>query len=156
MLFLIQNCVRYTLPSQFCTHFRGCPGNAAAICRWGVYYHFTGWTIVHYSYQIPSYQWWRSTWQVHSLYVWPRVVYWEHRKAFRVLSTRTCVYVKFMKRSQNTTLSWPQDRRNQCWVAFQDVICIISTPELQGHGGRQYKLSSTDYERINALLPTFK
>jgi len=65
------------------------------------------------------------------------------------------VYVKFMKQSHNTTLSWPQDRRNQCWVPFQDILCVISAPELQGHGGLQYKLSSTDYDGINALLPTF-
>lgn len=65
------------------------------------------------------------------------------------------VYVKFMKRSQNTALSWPQDRRNECWVPFQDILCTVSVPELQGHGGRQYKLSRTDYDRINALLPTF-
>lgn len=65
------------------------------------------------------------------------------------------VYVKFMKRSQNTALSWPQDRRNECWVPFQDILCTVSVPELQGHGGRQYKLSPTDYDRINALLPTF-
>ncbi|KAJ8027064.1 hypothetical protein HOLleu_32098 [Holothuria leucospilota] len=34
------------------------------------------------------------------------------------------VYVKFMKRSQNNPLSWPQGLQDECWVPFQDVLCI--------------------------------
>ena len=31
---------------------------------------------------------------------------------------------------------------------FQDIICCINAPEMQGHGGHQYKLLSTNYDRI--------
>ena len=48
------------------------------------------------------------------------------------------VYVKFMKQSHNPTLSWPQDKSNQSRVPFQDILCAISTPELQIQGGSSY------------------
>jgi hypothetical protein len=67
------------------------------------------------------------------------------------------VHVKFMNRSKRSgALSWPtDDSRNECYIPVQDIICTISAPEMQGHGGRQYKLSSLDYDRIMALLPKF-
>ena len=41
------------------------------------------------------------------------------------------------------------------YVAFQDIICCINAPEMQGHGGHQYKLLSTDYDRSKSLLTKF-
>lgn len=67
------------------------------------------------------------------------------------------VHVKFMNKSKRIgTLSWPSDHRNECYVPIQDIICTISAPEMQGHGGRQYNLSSKDNDCIMALLPNFK
>lgn len=58
------------------------------------------------------------------------------------------VYVKFMRRSNAVMLVWPQDHGNECWIPFQDILCIISSPEPQGYRARQYKLKSTDYDLI--------
>ncbi|KAJ8038187.1 hypothetical protein HOLleu_19193 [Holothuria leucospilota] len=62
------------------------------------------------------------------------------------------VHVKFMKRSQNNTLSWPQGLQDECWVPFQDVLCIIDAPKAQGRGGRHYSLSSATIEQIISLV----
>lgn len=66
------------------------------------------------------------------------------------------VFVKFMKRARTSnTLSWQQNTYNECWIPFQDVLCIVSAPQLQGHGGRHYKLTNEDFEIIQAKLPEF-
>lgn len=66
------------------------------------------------------------------------------------------VFVKFMKRAKTTNaLSWPQDSHNECWVPFQDIISIINAPEVQGHGGRQYRITYEDLNNIQAKLPAF-
>ena len=62
------------------------------------------------------------------------------------------VFVKFMKRSKDTILSWPQNMQDQCWVPFQDIICTISSPVLEGRLGRQYKLSPSDFNNISVLI----
>ena len=58
------------------------------------------------------------------------------------------IYVKFMRRFNTVMLLWPQDYGNECWIPFYDVLCIISSPELQGYRAGQYKLLSTDYDQI--------
>ena len=65
------------------------------------------------------------------------------------------VFIKFMKRSLNKTLSWPQ-QHDECHVPFQDLICTISTPEVKGQSGRQYTLSSEDYKYIQEYLSSSK
>ena len=43
------------------------------------------------------------------------------------------VYVRFMTRVNNSNaLSWSEDTCNECWVPFQDIICVVSAPEMQG------------------------
>ena len=65
------------------------------------------------------------------------------------------VEVKFMNR-KDKTVSWPVDtRRERSWVPFQDVICLIEAPLLQGHSGRTYKIGEADYIKILSLLPNF-
>lgn len=66
------------------------------------------------------------------------------------------VYCHFMKRS-NMTLSWPAENRQNppCWIPFQDIICRINAPEIQGRSARHYKLVPADVERIQMLLPNF-
>ena len=59
------------------------------------------------------------------------------------------VYIKFMRRNHQT-LFWPQDLKNECWIPFQDIICLISAPQLYGQSGRQYKLLASDYCKILA------
>ena len=44
------------------------------------------------------------------------------------------VLVKFM-RCKSLYLSWNQDHGNQCWIPFQDILCTISVPEMQGQSG---------------------
>ena len=58
------------------------------------------------------------------------------------------VYVKFMKRFNELMLLWPQGYGNECWIPFEDIICIISSPEPQGSRARQFKIKSTDYDLI--------
>ena len=67
------------------------------------------------------------------------------------------VHVKFMTKSARTGfLSWGVNGpRNECNVPFQDIICCINAPEMLGRGGRQYKLLSTDFNRIESLLPNY-
>ena len=44
------------------------------------------------------------------------------------------VLIDGMKLSSTRLLSWPSvSRKDQCWVQFQDIICVIGAPELQGH-----------------------
>ena len=57
------------------------------------------------------------------------------------------LYIKFMRRNQQI-LSWPQDLKNECCIPFQDIIFLISAPELHGRSGQQYKLSNSDYQHI--------
>ena len=33
------------------------------------------------------------------------------------------VYVKFMKRS-DLCITWPQDLKNECWIPFNQILCI--------------------------------
>ena len=63
-------------------------------------------------------------------------------------SDETCdVFVNFMKHSKTGLLSWPPSvRQNTCWVPFQNIICIVSAPELQGQSTRFYKLADHDTE----------
>jgi hypothetical protein len=64
------------------------------------------------------------------------------------------VLINFMKHASTGLLSWPPaSRKDQCWVPFQHVICLIDAPELQGHGARSYKLSMKDKEKIHQKLP---
>ena len=66
------------------------------------------------------------------------------------------VFVKFMKQTKNSNaLSWPQNTHNDCWIPFQDIICIIGAPEVQGHGGHQYRLAHEDIKTIQAKLQAF-
>ena len=66
------------------------------------------------------------------------------------------VYVRFMTRAKNSNaLSWSEDTHNECWVPFQDIICVVSAPEMQGHGGRQYRLTNKDVKNIQGKLPVF-
>ena len=66
------------------------------------------------------------------------------------------VYVRFMTRAKNSNaLSWSEDTRNECWVPFQDIICVVSAPEMQGHGGRQNRLTNKDVKNIQGKLPVF-
>ena len=66
------------------------------------------------------------------------------------------VYVRFMTRAKNSNaLSWSEDTRNECWVPFQDNICVVSAPEMQGHGGRQYRLTNKDVKNIQGKQPAF-
>ena len=58
------------------------------------------------------------------------------------------VYVKFMKRFNELMLLWPQGYGNECWIPFEDIICITSSPEPQGSRARQFKIKSTDYDLI--------
>ena len=60
------------------------------------------------------------------------------------------VYVKFMARNKQS-LSWPQDLKNECWNPFQVIICLVAASQLQGHSGRQYKLTAQEYQQIVAL-----
>ena len=55
-----------------------------------------------------------------------------------------------MRRNQQI-LFWPQDLKNECWIPFQDIICLISAPQLHGQSGQQYKLSNSDYQHILAM-----
>ena len=72
-----------------------------------------------------------------------------HREHFKHPDEHNDAYVNFM----NTILSWAQ---KSVLNPFQDILCIISAPEQQRHGSHQYILSSTtNYDGINALLPTF-
>ena len=65
------------------------------------------------------------------------------------------VEVEFMNR-KDKTVSWPVDtRRERSWVPFQDVICLIEAPLLQGRSGRTYKIGEADYIKILSLLPNF-
>ena len=60
------------------------------------------------------------------------------------------LYIKIMRRNQQI-LFWPQDLKNECWILFQDIICLISAPQLHGRSGQQYKLSNSDYQHILAM-----
>ena len=63
------------------------------------------------------------------------------------------VYVGFMTRAKNSNaLSWSEDTRNECWVPFQDIICVVSAPEMQGHGGHQYRLTNKDVKNIIIII----
>ena len=66
------------------------------------------------------------------------------------------VYVRFMRRANNSNaLSWLQDTRNECWLPFHDIICVVSASEIQGHGGPQYRLTNKDVKNIQGKLPAF-
>ena len=61
-----------------------------------------------------------------------------------------------MKLSSTRLLSWPSaSQKDQCWVQFQDIICVIGAPERQGHSARSYKLSVQDDIQIQQKLPAF-
>jgi len=65
------------------------------------------------------------------------------------------VMVKFMKRS-GLKLSWPaESRKDECWVPLTHVMCIVSAPEVHGHGARQYRLSSRDCNHVEQIFPSF-
>ena len=57
------------------------------------------------------------------------------------------VQINFMRRTDNTRLSWPT-RPDKCWVPFQHILCSIASPEVEGTSARQYKLSKRDYDCI--------
>lgn len=61
-------------------------------------------------------------------------------------------YVRFMKRDPRDVLSWPQNTNDECWIPFQDILCIVDAPEPQGHSGRNYKISSSDMNLILSLF----
>ena len=64
--------------------------------------------------------------------------------------------IRFMTRAKNSNaLSWSEDIRNECWVPFQDIIYIVSVPEMQGRGRRQYRLTNEDMKNIQGKLPAF-
>ena len=42
---------------------------------------------------------------------------------------------------KETVLKWPEnDDRNQAWVPYEEILCVINPPEIES-GGRQYRLS---------------
>ena len=62
------------------------------------------------------------------------------------------VEVEFMNR-KGDAVSWPADtRRDVSWIPFQDILCTIEVPSLQGSSSRQYRLAQTDYLKIQTLL----
>lgn len=66
------------------------------------------------------------------------------------------VFVNFMTWSKARLLSWPASvRQNVCWVPFQNIMCTVSAPELQGYSARFYKLADHDTELIQKKLPSF-
>ena len=40
-------------------------------------------------------------------------------------------------------------------VGYHSKICVVSAPEIQGHGGRQYRLANGDIKTIQAKLQAF-
>ena len=62
------------------------------------------------------------------------------------------VYVKFMKKSSGEVLSWPQNVTDECWIPFQDILCIVEAPKPQGHSVRNYKLLSSDMDLIRSIF----
>ena len=58
--------------------------------------------------------------------------------------------------NQNHTLSWPYDARNECWVPFQGILCVVDAPVLQNQSGRYYKLSFSDLNCIIFLFNALK
>lgn len=48
------------------------------------------------------------------------------------------VLVIFMKRN-GLSLNWFEDQStNQCWVPFNQIICVVDVPNLEGRRGNQY------------------
>ena len=62
------------------------------------------------------------------------------------------VYVKFMKKSSGEVLSWPQNVTDECWIPFQDILCIVEAPKPQGHSVQNYKLLSSDMDLIRSIF----
>ena len=59
--------------------------------------------------------------------------------------------VQIMKLS-NLYLYWHEDdNRNQCWVPFQHIVCLVDLP--YGRSGKKYTLKQTDFDNIKTLLP---
>lgn len=54
--------------------------------------------------------------------------------------------VNLMQRS-GQTLFWPS-RKDDCWVPYDQLLCSVGVPTLQGQGGRQSKLGLKDYNEI--------
>jgi len=63
------------------------------------------------------------------------------------------VLVKFMKRSRQT-LSWPENSKDECWVPFDHVLCVVSVPHVTGHSARHYSLPENDFELIKKKFET--
>ena len=65
------------------------------------------------------------------------------------------VYISLMEKKDNGQFSWPdQTRKNECWIPFQNIVCLISAPELKGQSARLYKLSEQDTAQIKSILLT--
>ena len=66
------------------------------------------------------------------------------------------VFINFMQHSKTGLLSWPASvRKNACWVPFQNIVCLVSAPELQGQSARFYRLAAEDAALIQKKLPLF-
>ena len=51
------------------------------------------------------------------------------------------VLVIFMKQN-GISLNWFEDQStNQCWVPFNQIICVVDVPNLEGRRGNQYILA---------------
>ena len=66
------------------------------------------------------------------------------------------VFMNFMQHSKTGLLSWPASvRKNACWVPLQNIVCLVSAPELQGQSARFYTLAAEDAALIQKKLPLF-
>ena len=50
-------------------------------------------------------------------------------------------------KTQGKSFTWPS-KKDQCWVPPANVICIITTLVVSGHGARSYKISDKEFQNV--------
>ena len=78
------------------------------------------------------------------MHILSTVIYWNYRRC----EEENDVYVKFMNRNKQDALTWSSNSNNDCWIPFQDILCVIDAPEPLGQSGRNYKLNKSDKKLI--------
>lgn len=68
--------------------------------------------------------------------------------------TEQDLLIKFMRRSDDRTLSWPT-RTDECYIPVLDIICSIDVPVVMGASARLYQLSQKDYNKILQLMESW-
>ena len=62
-------------------------------------------------------------------------------------------HINFMHpRGPTKQFSWPS-KVDHCWVAEEDILCIINTPSLTSSSSRKYRISDDDVARISIAYP---